>query len=1410
MKLTKPQQLVYEMECFAGGTVSNICGSILFRGIKDTQQLVGAAREILRQNEALRMNIREHEGSVDWEITEYEGKNVEVLHFKNKEEMDVYANACARKPMDLFGILCTLKVVVLPDRYGLLIQAHHMVADAWSLTLIGNQFSSILKGETLQVFGYSQYCAAEEKYLQSQRYAKDRKFFLEQFRKCDEVTYLSEKQSVTLCADRKTCVIEKELAGRLLSYTEQKETSPFALFLTVLSVYFYRVKMNTENFYIGTAVLNRNGFKEKNTMGMYINTVPVGIELAGNESFENNLKNVTKRSMEVMRHQKYNYGDLLKDLRKEFHFTEKLYDVIVSYQNARLTQCEACESSWYTCGKQSESLQIHIDDRDDEGIFRIHYDYQTEKYTEKEVQRLHGHLMNILEDAMEHEEKKLYELELLSPKERQELLFHFNDTAAEYSKDKCVNQLFEEQAATHPEQIAVIACDRTLTYGQLNEQANRIAFSLLERGVQVGDIVPFILLRRSHLIAAMLGILKAGAAYLPVDPDYPQDRIDFMMEDSGSGVVITEENIGEYMGNEKADNPQVKMNSESLCYCIYTSGSTGKPKGTLLKHRNVVAHVSYINQIMNQLRCQRMASITTVGFDPFVTESIGMLANGKEVLLANEEQAKIPSALNQMMQEYGADFIQATPTKVKMLAADKKQLDYIGKLKWIGLGGEVLEKEFVKQLRTMTAAQIVNVYGPTETTVLVTSCSIADEKDITIGKPVANTQIYIVDTCMQPVPYGVNGELCIAGELVGAGYLHRPELTAEKFVDNPFGKGKMYKSGDLACWREDGNIEFVGRNDFQVKIRGLRIELGEIENALISVDGVTQAVVVVRKNDTGRQVICAFYTGREADGKELRSVLGGKLPRYMVPHVFTWMEEMPLTASGKISRRALSAVSLDVTGDTAEYVPPQNGRQNVLCSLLENVFGASQVGIRDDFFELGGDSLKAIEYVSKAHSEGVYFSLQNVFDHPTVEQLTGYMEQSEKMHVLYEKEEFIAVHKLLEKNEEPDGEAICERISSDVGNLLLAGATGYLGMHILADFLDKDTGTAYCIVRGTDENDSVARMRERLEFYFGDNYTGLLQGRIQVLCGDLKKDGFGLSEEKYKELVFDVDTVVNTAASVKHYGSYEYFREYNVETVEKLIEFCRQSSARLIHTSTLSVSGSSFAEQEAVSEEERHFGETNLYIGQNLDNVYARSKFEGEKLVLEATARGLQACIMRMGNLTNRMDGKFQKNYESNAFLKRMKAFLDMGMYPDYLKEFQVEFTPADEAACAVMTLARHLDENYTVFHINNSHTLSLETLMEYFKRLGYSVRAVDGKTFSGQLRSMAQSDGMTSVFEAFINDMDEKEHLNYAGHIIVDNAFTVKVLEKLGFQWQETDFAYIRRYVEYFREIGFFKKVEQ
>lgn len=1002
MNITKPQKMIYNMVKVDGDSVATNCSSLLIDGEKSISDIQAAVNGLFYHNDILRVKFFENNGALEQEFSEFSYRNFEVLRFADKEELDAYAENYVKKPLVYTESVCDFKIVILNGKYGLLVKLHHIISDAWTFGLIFTQFDKLLNKTEIEVGSYSDYVESERNYLNSNKYEKDKNYFLNQIKKCNTPVFLSDNAVASLDAHRRIFVIEKNMAEKIRAFAKEKECSVFSLFSLALAIYISKVKANAERLFVGTTILNRNNSKELNTAGIFINSVPMLFELDESKTFEENLELTEDSLMSLFRHQKFSYSDLLLHLRSENNAAKTLYDVMINYMNAVVDVTDKdIQSSWYYNGRQYESLVLNIDDRDQKSVFKMHYDYQIEKFNEQDIEKIHNHLCNLFSDAIENPSKKITELEMLSAEEKQKVLYDFNNTAVSFPKDKCIHELFEEQAKKTPDKVAVVATDKTLTYRELNEEANRIAHSLIEKGIGKGDIVGLMLPRKSYLLSALFGILKTGAAYLPIDSELPLERIKYMCKDTEAVLVISDKNIYSLLESGDISNPCTKMTNDSVCYCIYTSGSTGQPKGVMAMHRNVVNYISKNeHNIAGKIIAdgfETIVSISTCSFDIFVTETVLPLVNGLRTVLADEEQCRNQYALNKLLSKEKGEFLQTTPTKFKALTAEPSQREFLKNVKAVLLGGEAMEASHLQEFKKITNAKIYNIYGATEVPIWSTFADTDTFTDaITIGKPIANTQIYILDKHLKPVPIGVMGELCIAGASVSAGYLNRPEQTAEKFIDNPFGEGRLYRTGDNAYWREDGNIVYVGRSDFQVKIRGLRIELGEIESALQSVAGIDRAVVVVRKDKEDRQLICAFYTGQEKSAKELRKEIGKSLPKYMIPHIFTCLEKMPMTASGKANRNALPEIDLENISTETEYVVPETAEEKILAECVEDVLGTERVSVLDNFFDIGGDSLKAIALTARLEEKGYTIAIKTIFSCKDIKELAENLEAKEQ------------------------------------------------------------------------------------------------------------------------------------------------------------------------------------------------------------------------------------------------------------------------------------------------------------------------------------------------------------------------------------------------------------------------------
>ena len=1026
--LTTPQKNIWNLQKYYGDTaIGNQCGAIFYKEKRDNNLLKKAIYHIIDSQSGLRLRFVEKEEPVQYIAKELE--DIPVMSFATMDKFDDFAENFAKNPIGLNDkAMYRFVVFQIGDRSGILAALSHLISDAWTFSFIAGQvdetYHNLEDGADYDIWqaDYTEYVQTEKDYFISERYKKDKSYWESKYTAKPEKSIIKilPAKSDSIEAKRFTKCLSEKLENKINKYCSNNQVTQAVLFETALITYLAKINGENQTITIGIPVLNRSNAKEKKIAGMFVSTMPLTVQVIKNMTITELAQQISKGHMEIFRHQKYPYSDILKYLREKQNFSGNLYDVMISYQNAK-TDTEA-ETKWYSNGYSEVPFVVHIDNRDDNNTHTINIDYQTAVFKdEREVEYIVSRLEYILSQIVNETSTDIKEIDIIPQEEKKLVLEQFNDTYVEYPREKCVHELFTEQARKTPDKIALVFEDEKFTYKQLDEMSNSLAHYLREKGVKRNDIVPIIARRSWHVIVAMLGIMKAGGAYMPVSPEFPIERVRYMFETANVKIALTYgynvEEKNTYFKDKKIetiglDSIDYSANivelenysqSEDLCYIIFTSGSTGQPKGVSVKHHNVVnyIHNDSCNLCVKSIsgNYKRIVSVTNIIFDIFVTESLLPLLNGLTIYMANDEEIMSQSKLSKLIIENNIEVLQTTPTKMRSYLIDKNKLEYLSVLKTIILGGEALPKELVSDINRYTDAKIYNIYGPAETTVWSTNVEIIDD-DITIGSPIANTQIYILDKNNKPLPIGVLGELCIAGEGVGKGYLNRPELTAEKFVPNPFATeenhhGKiMYHTGDLACWRTDGEIEYLGRIDTQVKIRGLRIELGEIENVMSGFAGIQLTVVADKRDKNNRQYLVGYYTSEhEIDEKELRSHLSTKLLKYMIPNYFMRLDTMPMTASGKTDRKNLPVP--DFTMQEREYVEPESLTEKKLANIWEKYLQLDEIGKNDDFFECGGDSLLAISMTSEIEETfGVQISIKDVMEKSVLENLAKCIENA--------------------------------------------------------------------------------------------------------------------------------------------------------------------------------------------------------------------------------------------------------------------------------------------------------------------------------------------------------------------------------------------------------------------------------
>ena len=830
---------------------------------------------------------------------------------------------------------------------------------------------------------------------------------------------------------------------------------------------------------------------------------------------------------------------------------------------------------------------------------------------------------------------------------------------------------------------------------------------------------------------------------------------------------------------------------ENLAYMIYTSGSTGKPKGVMLEQRNLLNLIEYILMTRKLTPDDIVAEFASFCFDASVIDLFAPLTAGAVLYILPESIRKDAVAVGKFIKE--EKITTATfPTQMGELVAEL--LDDAPSLKFVTLGGEKF-----KYYRDRTY-QMINGYGPTENTVSSTEFWVDKQYDnIPIGKSQRNIRSYIVDENMKRLPVGASGELCHAGRQIARGYHNLPEKTASVFVENPFSvcdeDKRLYRTGDMVRMKGDGNIEYIGRIDSQVKIRGYRIELGEIEGALLKHDKVKNAAVIVIEKG-GNKYITAYYTGEIIPEDELKLFLNPLIPDYMMPSFFVHLEKMPVTPGGKIDKKALPVPEVTTTASTA-YVEPVTAVQIKLCEIFEKALGIEKVGIEDNFFELGGSSLTASKVAVMCLSKNISIVYADIFKYPTIRELSAIVDNSEAFENPQSENEFSSynynrIQSVISGNVE---ENVNQVTKEEIGDIMITGATGFLGIHVLKAYLDNYDGKVYCLVRKGKYESMEKRMMHMLMYYFDNPCQELFGERIICVDGDITS-----KEQVEKFADYKFNTIINCAACVKHFAAGDVLEKINVHGVENLIEFCKNSGRRLIQISTVSVAGEG---SDGVPPMSRVFNENDLYIGQNITNEYIRTKFLAERAVLEAVSSGLDGKVIRVGNLMSRnSDGEFQINFITNGFLRSLRGYEAVGKFPIGAMHEVTEFSPIDSTALAVLRLVQ-TDRRFTVFHACNSHHIYMADLIYAMRSHGFDIDIVSDEEFEAAVKEFAKNSDDSDVVSGLIAYTAHNENEIYT--LDYSNRFTAQVLYRLDYKWPVTDDRYLESAIEALDRLAFF-----
>jgi len=903
---------------------------------------------------------------------------------------------------------------------ALLITMHHIVSDGWSLGVFTNELTTLyrafLSGEADSLaeleIQYADYAVWQRKWIEGEILQQQGAYWKNALAGAPALLELPTYHPRPAQQDFAGALAKLGLNGQLTAGLKRLGRRHGAtLYMTVLAgwaVLLSRLS-GQQDVVIGTPTANRRQLEVEGLIGFFVNTLAVRLDLSGSPTVSELLKQAKEQVLAAQQHQDIPFEqvvDMLNPVRSLSH--SPLFQVMFGWQNNEQgsLQLEGIEASPLYSPHRVARLDLTASLGESGGGIVGVVEYATSLFDAATMERYFGYFRNLLAAMVADDTQAVDRLGMLEASERHRVLYEWNATGTEFPSDQCVQELFEEQVEKTPEATAVVSEEEELSYAELNRRANQLAHYLRELGVGPDTRVAICLERGFEMIVALLAVLKAGGAYVPLDPSYPQERLRFMIEDSAPVALLTQTHLeGLFAASDDAgpvllmdsnsvrwslypeanpDPRRIGLHSSHLAYVIYTSGSTGTPKGVMVEHRNLVNLTQWHLHAFALQQGQCTSSVAGLGFDAVAWETWSALCGGAMLRLPSFAAGRDLEALLAWWSRQGLD-ISFLPTPIAELVFSRGLMN--PQLRILLVGGDRL-RHIPK--RSLSCA-IINNYGPTETTVVATSGQIqASDIVFSIGRPISNTRIYILDAHGEPVPVGVTGELYIGGAGVARGYLNRPELTAEKFLQDPFTddpKGRMYRTGDLGRWLGDGNIEFLGRNDFQVKLRGFRIELGEIEARLSEHEGVQEAVVLAREDTPGDKRLVAYYTAREQNSvgaQALRAHVAGKLPEYMVPAAYVRMESLPLTPNGKLDRKALPAPEGDAHV-VRQYEAPQGASEELLAGIWAELLHLERVGRHDNFFELGGHSLLGARMIARVREAlKVEVAIRDLFARPVL------------------------------------------------------------------------------------------------------------------------------------------------------------------------------------------------------------------------------------------------------------------------------------------------------------------------------------------------------------------------------------------------------------------------------------------
>ncbi|WII35952.1 non-ribosomal peptide synthetase [Paenibacillus thiaminolyticus] len=1419
------RRLFFLNEIHRESTHYNMPGAVILSGYLEEHKIRETLQLLITRHEALRTCIEWRDGEpVQIILHEVEP---DYLYAEIDEQALDYHMKSFIKPFHLeHAPLFRVRLLRLsPEKHMLLLDMHHIISDGFSIQIMLHDFVQLYGKKTLESldYQYKDYAVWQEEFLATELFTKQQAYWTSKL--AGELPILE----LPLDFPRKP---EKSYTGQMLSFQIDHEAvlklrNQFrgtTLFAALLTVYYVLLAKYTgqEDIIIGIPVAGRSRRELEPIVGMFVNTLAIRNFPEKHKTVIQFVEEVQRSVIEAFDNQDIPFEMIVENLQLPRALNRNpLFDTMFAFQLAEEDKVRleidglTAERSTMINQTTKFDLSMHLSDTAS-GVV-VHVEYDDELFTKDRMERFCMHYTQLVVLVSEKPEAALQDLCMLHVHELDELLQLGRGECYKPLPEQTLANRLRKQAQCTPDRPALLYGDDSMTYRELEDASGRVAHDLIQAGCQ-GQAVALLMERSAEMVIAILGIVKAGAAFVPIDPAFPEKRVQYMLADCGARLMLTDasnqdmavrlwgEQVAVWGPNLKTapslpERAALPALPEGLAYILYTSGSTGQPKGVLVKHPSILNTLRGLHERYPMGPQDVYLFKTAYTFDVSLSELWGWMWGGGALAILEPGGEKNPAALAAAIQRYGVTHINFVPPMLSALihGLDEEGIKALQGLRYIFAAGEALPGALAREVvKKLPEVRLENLYGPTEVSIYATGYSVTgtEEGGIPIGRPLPNVHVYIMDEGGALQPIGVPGELYVGGAGVAAGYVNREAQTAERFMVDPYVEGgRMYRTGDLARWNREGQVEYLGRTDDQVKIRGYRIELGEVEKQLLETGLVREAVVVSKTGPAGFPYLCAYVTTQEPlKTEEVRAELGTRVPSYMIPGHIIRLETIPLNSSGKADRRALADLNMEWHEHSTSYEAPRTGTERKLAALWSEILGIQEdeIGIHDSFFELGGHSLSILRFLARTASQAWNIGIKDFYTHKTIAALAQQIDQGHLKRERTSKMERIDV-------QPPQKTGLnFDSTFRKLRTVLLTGVTGFLGAHIAKDLLEDKEVQLYCLLRGESVQECQVRLEARFDHYFKDlsvQYKQEIGERLHLIPGSIESIEW-MSQSGLPKL----DGIIHAAALVKHYGDYEQFNLINVKSTENLLRYAEAYNIPFHYISTMSVSGSQTVQASAV------FTEDCYDIGQLIEEqVYVRSKFEAERLVIEAMNRGFNACIYRIGNLTGRYsDGVFQPNMAENRFYARLKSFIEIGVVSTDLLDMQVEFTPVDYCVKSLLKLVElHTESGGGIYHLYHPCSLTVRKIADMLGHLHHPIREMDRENYEQYLTQLSLSSQGQELLMGMVGD--RADHDAESGNPVrQDNRYTIEVLSRLGVQWPEINIDYISKIVSHMSQTGF------